>query len=144
MHLLRTSGRNHGFTLIEILIVVVVIGILAAIVVPQFTDAASGARATSMRTQLSSMRGQIEVFRVRNGQSVPGGNSGSVTDLWNALMSSSQIPVMPSTAEGFVWMWIPGSVALSLDYDSSINPVIPDTDGDGDGDQDDISVIQNW
>ena len=77
MHLLRTSGRNHGFTLIEIMIVVVVIGILAAIVVPQFTDAASQARATSMRyTTDPRCENQVEVYRVRNSQSVPGGNSG--------------------------------------------------------------------
>lgn len=144
MHCMENSGKTRGFTLVEILIVVVVIGILAAIVVPQFTDAASQARATSMHTQLISMRNQIEVYRVRNSQSIPGGNSGSVTDVWNALINNDQIQVNPSTVDGFVWQWDPSSVELSLDYDPAINSSIPDADGDGDGDQDDVTAIQNW
>lgn len=137
-------GCRRGFTLIEIMIVVVILGILAAIVVPQFTDAASGARATSMRTQLVSMRGQIEVWRIRNGQSTPGGAAGSVGDVWQALVSGGQIPVFPSTSSGFVWIWQPAQRTLNLSYDAGVNPAIPDADGDGDGDEDDVQTIENW
>lgn len=142
----RRSARTYslGFTLIEILIVVVVLGILAAIAVPQFTDAANKARATSMRTQLVSMRGQIDVWRVRHGQSVPGGMSGTVGELWQALVTGGQIPVPPMTASGFVWLWAPITSELGLDYNSGENPAIPDADGDGDGDADDVTAIQNW
>lgn len=144
MYRVEHTRGGRGFTLVEILIVVVVIGILAAIIVPQFTNAASGARATSMRTQLVSMRNQIQVFRVRNGQSAPGGSSGSLVDLWDALISAGHIQVAPSTADGFVWMWSPTTSSLELNYDQGINPYIPDADGDGDGDADDITVIQAW
>ena len=43
------SATRRGFTLIEILIVVVILGILAAIIVPQFSNAQSLSRATAMR-----------------------------------------------------------------------------------------------
>jgi prepilin-type N-terminal cleavage/methylation domain-containing protein len=44
-----------GFTLVEILIVVVILGILAAIVVPQFTNAANEARGGNVATQESTV-----------------------------------------------------------------------------------------
>ncbi|MHC4363321.1 MAG: type IV pilin protein, partial [Planctomycetota bacterium] len=39
---------QSGFTLVEILIVVVILGILAAIVIPQFTDASTEAKMSSL------------------------------------------------------------------------------------------------
>ena len=48
-------SRSRGFTLIEILIVVVILGILAAIIIPQFASAQSAARATAMRSQLGTL-----------------------------------------------------------------------------------------
>lgn len=60
----RTSGK--GFTLVEILIVVVILGILAAIVVPQFTNAANEARTGNILTQTSTLETQLELFAARN------------------------------------------------------------------------------
>ena len=40
--------KAKGFTLVEILIVVVILGILAAIVIPQFTNASESAKASSL------------------------------------------------------------------------------------------------
>ncbi len=58
---------KRGFTLVEILIVVVILGILAAIVVPQFTTAADDARVGNMDTQVSTIQNQIELFRAKTG-----------------------------------------------------------------------------
>src|SRR5437868_4840092 len=52
---------NRGFTLVEILIVVIILGILAAIVIPQFANASSDARLTNLRTSLANVRNQIEI-----------------------------------------------------------------------------------
>ncbi len=51
---------RHGFTLIEILIVVVILGILAAIVIPQFTDAAAEASRSNLQSQLQTLRSQLD------------------------------------------------------------------------------------
>ena len=66
---MRTHLRKRmrrAFTLIEILIVVVILGILAAIVIPQFTDASQEAMESSLLTQLQTIRSQIELYNVQN------------------------------------------------------------------------------
>jgi len=62
---MRTQVKR-AFTLIEILIVVVILGILAAIVIPQFTDASQQASNSSLQSQLQTIRGQIELYRVKH------------------------------------------------------------------------------
>jgi general secretion pathway protein G len=62
---------SKAFTLVEILIVVVILGILAAIVIPQFTNASQDAQIGNVQTQLQTVRGQIELYRVRNNGTSP-------------------------------------------------------------------------
>ena len=49
---MMTKRKNSGFTLVEILIVVVILGILAAIVIPQFSQASNEARESSLKSNL--------------------------------------------------------------------------------------------
>ena len=56
---------SRAFTLIEILIVVVILGILAAIVIPKFTNAAEQTNETSLARTLQVVRHQIEYYRAR-------------------------------------------------------------------------------
>ncbi len=60
------SRKRGGFTLVEILIVVVILGILAAIVIPQFTNASESAKASSLTTQLSTIRAQLELAQIQH------------------------------------------------------------------------------
>jgi len=52
---------TQGFTLVEVLIVVVILGILAAIVVPQFTDASQDANGATLKTTLASVRTLLDL-----------------------------------------------------------------------------------
>ena len=64
--------RNlKAFTLIEILIVVVILGILAAIVIPQFSKASEDAQSGNIQSQLRTIRNTIEIYRVRNNGTFP-------------------------------------------------------------------------
>jgi len=62
---------KRGFTLVEILIVVVILGILAAIVIPQFTQASTEAKTNSLCSDLQTLRSQIELYKVQHNDAVP-------------------------------------------------------------------------
>ena len=62
---------KSGFTLVEILIVVIILGILAAIVIPQFTNASQDARKSSLVSQLQTLRSQIELWKLQHGDALP-------------------------------------------------------------------------
>ncbi|MHC4787424.1 MAG: type II secretion system protein, partial [Planctomycetota bacterium] len=62
----RSTRVRHGFTLIEILIVVVILGILAAMVIPQFVDVTGNAHEANLKAQLQTVRAQIELYNVQN------------------------------------------------------------------------------
>lgn len=63
---------EKGFTLVEILIVVVILGILAAIVIPQFTGASTEAKESSLVSDLQTIRSQIELFKIQHNDILPG------------------------------------------------------------------------
>jgi len=71
----RTVGRaraaSRAFTLVEILIVVVILGILAALVIPQFSSAAATTRENSIRMDLNRIRSQIEIYRQQHTSTPP-------------------------------------------------------------------------
>ena len=62
---------RKGFTLVEILIVVIILGILAAIVIPQFTSASQEARESSAMSLLQTIRSQIELYKLQHGDKWP-------------------------------------------------------------------------
>jgi len=63
---------KKGFTLVEILIVVVILGILAAIVIPQFTSASTEAKESALVSDIQAMRSQIELFKIHHNDLLPG------------------------------------------------------------------------
>ena len=65
------GSASKGFTLVEVLIVVIILAILAAIVLPQFTTASSDARVSSLKTNLVNMRGQIQTYKVQHADIYP-------------------------------------------------------------------------
>jgi general secretion pathway protein G len=63
--------NTTGFTLVEILIVVIILGILAAIVIPQFTEASNDARRSAVLSDLQTVRSQIELYKVQHHDNYP-------------------------------------------------------------------------
>lgn len=81
MSRLNISGRSHrGFTLVELLIVVVILGVLAAIVVPQFNGASAEAKEAALAQDVSAMRQAISLYRVQHNEDYPGPTAQDLAD----------------------------------------------------------------
>ena len=90
--------HRTGFTLVEILIVVIILGILAAIVIPQFTEASNDARESALASDLQTLRSQIELYKVQHLEMYPGQTSAKgdplvivAADFVTALTSKTEL-----------------------------------------------------
>jgi general secretion pathway protein G len=76
--------RNKGFTLVEILIVVIILGILAAIVIPQFSSASNDARESALTSDLQTLRSQLELYNIQHLDHYPDVQSTDSGTTWTA------------------------------------------------------------
>ena len=117
-----------GFTLIEILTVVLILGILAALIVPNMTGFMSDATTSAAKSQLAAVRGQIEMYKLRHGGIVPNASGDDGTDLLFAAMTApdeGQQPLLSSTPRlpmGYRWNW--NGTMLTVDYSGPDETVV--------------------
>lgn len=94
----RPSAR--GFTLIEILIVVIILGILASIVIPQFTNASTSSKTASLQTSAQTLRGAVQLYYYQHNDKLP------PTDQFWTLMTTQ------TDASGAAWASPPSAANL--------------------------------
>ncbi len=84
--------NQAGFTLIEMLVVVIILGILAMIIVPQISVSTDDARLNSLQTNVNSIRSAIEVYAAQHSNRYPGTYSevdGTTATVSNALAKAA-------------------------------------------------------
>jgi general secretion pathway protein G len=85
------NRNNKGFTLVEILIVVIILGILAAIVIPQFTNASTDARKNSLTSQLQTVRSQLELYKLQHNDKLPTFTGTTADVQWEQMTSQTDV-----------------------------------------------------
>jgi general secretion pathway protein G len=90
------KARPRGFTLIEVIILVVVFAVMTATILPQLSNSTKNARESSMRFNLQSLRTQIELYKVQHAGGLPDGTFNlkqltSATDSTGALSTTGSV-----------------------------------------------------
>ena len=67
------TQRRPGFTLVEVLIVVVIMAVLAATIIPQFADSTKDAKVSSLKFNLHTLRSQIQMYKQQHDAKTPTG-----------------------------------------------------------------------
>lgn len=97
---LQTPRKTDGFTLVELMIVVAVIGILAAIAIPLYNNIQRQARIAKVQADLRTLVGQVELFAVHCGD-VPQNSR-----TWTAAVAVPSGPVPCTTAVPRSVRWV--------------------------------------
>lgn len=100
--------NTRGFTLIELMIVVVIIGILAAIAIPNFISMQDRAREGSVKSNMHTLQLAVEDFAVQNDGTYPVAADGGAVE---ALLPGGVCPDNPFTGAVSVVTW--GGVAAA-------------------------------
>ena len=133
--MIQSRGRS-GFTLVELMIVVSVLAILAAMVIPKYTDASTTAKSAATKDQLRSARVALQRYKLDHNDIYP-----DIDDLWSALTGKTDqdgtlnaagdygpyirdVPTNPYTNSSTVTAFGAGAATDGWEYDAAEQPPI--------------------
>lgn len=91
-----TKAKSAGFTLIELMVVLVIIGVLAALVVPNVLNRADDARVTAAKTDVGNLNQALKLYKLDN-RAFPTSEQGL-----QALVSRPTVAPLPDNWKSYV------------------------------------------
>ena len=143
--MILTSSRQRGFSLIEIMVVVVIIGLLASIVAPMVLDRADEARVNKVQADFASIQTGLKLYRLDNSM-YPSSEQGlealvskpTLSPVPRNWRSTGYLEQLPNDPWGNAYLYL--SPGESRDYD--IYTQGADGVAGGEGPNADLSVWQ--
>ena len=137
----KTPHRSRGFTLVELIVVILIIAILAALVVPNLINRTGQAKRAAAAGDISTISGLIQQYRIDNDR-YPSGEEGlqalrtapADAPNWRGPYTQKDIPLDPWGSE-YVYQW-PGPLG---DESFSLTSYGSDRAPGGEGDAADIA-----
>ncbi|OTG67526.1 type II secretion system major pseudopilin GspG [Acinetobacter silvestris] len=112
------QAKQSGFTLIEVMVVIVILGVLAALIVPNVMGRGEKAKVDTTKIALKGVAGALDQYKLDNGH-FPSAQEGGLDALVN----------QPATAKN----WLPGGYVKGGypkdSWDNDMQYVIPGSEG---------------
>jgi len=138
----RLTAHDSGFSLLELLVVMTIIGILAAIAVPALRDSPQRAREATLKEDLFTMRSVIDQYH---------GDKGSYPPDLATLVTAGyirKVPIDPMTKSADTWVIVMEEPAAASDSsapaDTSTTPGIVDIHSGSTGKSLDGTLYKDW